>query len=60
MFGIEYTTEKLLSIYAADLAGGTDGRLWVVNDRTEAPSGMGYALENRSTTSRTLPKCILR
>ncbi|TLF44379.1 circularly permuted type 2 ATP-grasp protein [Maribacter aurantiacus] len=54
--GIEYTTEKLLSIYAADLARGTDGRLWVVNDRTEAPSGMGYALENRSTTSRILPE----
>ncbi|MFX0556617.1 circularly permuted type 2 ATP-grasp protein [Maribacter sp. CXY002] len=54
--GITYTSEKLLSIYAADLARGTDGRLWVVNDRTGAPSGMGYALENRSTTSRTLPE----
>ncbi|NNE78027.1 MAG: circularly permuted type 2 ATP-grasp protein, partial [Pricia sp.] len=54
--GIEHTTEKFLSIYAADLSRGTDGRLWVVNDRTEAPSGMGYALENRSTTSRILPE----
>lgn len=54
--GIEYPTRKFLSIYAADLARGTDGRLWVVNDRTEAPSGMGYALENRSTTSRILPE----
>lgn len=54
--GIEYTTPKFLSIYAADLARGTDGRLWVVNDRTEAPSGMGYALENRSTASRILPE----
>jgi len=54
--GIGYTTKKFLSIYAADLARGTDGRLWVVNDRTEAPSGMGYALENRSTTSRILPE----
>ncbi len=54
--GIEYTTEKFLSIYAADLSRGTDGRLWVVNDRTQAPSGMGYALENRSTTSRILPE----
>ena len=53
--GIEHTTEKFLSIYAADLARGTDGRLWVVNDRAEAPSGIGYALENRSTTSRILP-----
>lgn len=58
--GIQYSTEKLLSIYAADLARGNDGRLWVVNDRTEAPSGMGYALENRSTTSRTLPEMYSR
>ncbi|TDT43702.1 putative circularly permuted ATP-grasp superfamily protein [Maribacter spongiicola] len=53
--GMELKLEQYLSIYAADLCRGTDGRLWVVNDRTEAPSGMGYALENRSTTSRILP-----
>ncbi len=52
---ISYNTEILLSVYAADLSRGTDGRLWVVNDRAEAPSGMGYALENRSTTSRIQP-----
>ncbi|SHJ38381.1 Uncharacterized conserved protein, circularly permuted ATPgrasp superfamily [Maribacter aquivivus] len=52
--GMELKIEQYLSIYAADLCRGTDGRLWVVNDRTEAPSGMGYALENRSTTSRIL------
>lgn len=52
--GMELNLDKFLSIYAADLCRGTDGRLWVVNDRTEAPSGMGYALENRSTTSRIL------
>lgn len=54
--GMQLNVEKFLSIYAADLCRGTDGRLWVVNDRTEAPSGMGYALENRSTTSRILPE----
>ncbi|CAN0585398.1 unnamed protein product, partial [Ectocarpus sp. 12 AP-2014] len=54
--GMELNTEKYLSIYAADLCRGTDGRLWVVNDRTEAPSGMGYALENRSTANRILPE----
>ena len=52
--GMELKLEQYLSIYAADLCRGTDGRLWVVNDRTEAPSGMGYALENRSTTRRIL------
>lgn len=54
--GMELNTEKYLSLYAADLCRGTDGRLWVVNDRTEAPSGMGYALENRSTTNKILPE----
>ncbi|MGC1516899.1 MAG: circularly permuted type 2 ATP-grasp protein [Maribacter sp.] len=54
--GMELNLEKLLSMYAADLCRGSDGRLWVVNDRTEAPSGMGYALENRSTSSRVLPE----
>ena len=54
--GMQLNTEKYLSIYAVDLCRGTDGRLWVVHDRTEAPSGMGYALENRSTLNRILPE----
>ena len=45
---IQYKTSKNLLIYASDLARGPDGRMWVVSDRTQAPSGMGYALENRS------------
>jgi len=51
---IKYKTNKQLSIYASDLSRGPDGRIWVVNDRTQAPSGMGYALENRSTAGRVL------
>ncbi|WP_179019649.1 circularly permuted type 2 ATP-grasp protein [Winogradskyella forsetii] len=53
---IQYKTSKQLLIYAADLARGPDGRLWVVNDRTQAPSGMGYALENRFSTSKIIPE----
>jgi uncharacterized circularly permuted ATP-grasp superfamily protein/uncharacterized alpha-E superfamily protein len=49
---IEYATQKNLLIYSADISRGPDGRMWVVNDRTQAPSGMGYALENRFTKSR--------
>lgn len=44
-----------LVMYAADLARGTDGRIRVIGDRTQVPSGMGYALENRATLSRVLP-----
>ncbi|NRD20035.1 circularly permuted type 2 ATP-grasp protein [Winogradskyella eckloniae] len=53
---IKYKNAKQLSIYAADLARGPDGRMWVVNDRTQAPSGMGYALENRFSTSKVIPE----
>ncbi|GAA4807423.1 circularly permuted type 2 ATP-grasp protein [Litoribaculum gwangyangense] len=52
---IQYKTSKHLLIHSADLARGPDGRMWVVNDRTQAPSGMGYALENRYSISRVLP-----
>ena len=41
--------------YAADLARSPDGHWWVVNDRTQAPSGAGYALENRVVVSRVFP-----
>ncbi len=41
--------------YAADLARGSDGRMWVLSDRTQAPSGAGYALENRTALARALP-----
>ncbi|MEP6873104.1 MAG: circularly permuted type 2 ATP-grasp protein [Burkholderiales bacterium] len=42
--------------YAADLARAPDGSWWVVNDRTQAPSGAGYALENRLVVSRVFPQ----
>ncbi len=47
-----------LHFYAADLARAPDGRWWVVGDRTDAPLGLGYALENRIVTSRMLPDTI--
>jgi uncharacterized circularly permuted ATP-grasp superfamily protein/uncharacterized alpha-E superfamily protein len=42
----------MLHTYAADLARSPDGRWWVVDDRTQTPSGAGYALENRLVISR--------
>jgi uncharacterized circularly permuted ATP-grasp superfamily protein/uncharacterized alpha-E superfamily protein len=44
-----------LVLYAADLARGPDNRMWVISDRTQAPSGAGYALENRLAMSRVFP-----
>jgi len=52
--GIVPPYETFLQIYAADLARSPDGRWWVFNDRTQAPSGAGYALENRVITAQCL------
>jgi uncharacterized alpha-E superfamily protein len=40
---------------AVDLARSPDGQWWVLADRTQAPSGSGYALENRTIVSDVLP-----
>lgn len=45
-----------MHVYAADLARDNNGQWKVVGDRTESPSGAGYALENRSIVSRVLPE----
>jgi uncharacterized circularly permuted ATP-grasp superfamily protein/uncharacterized alpha-E superfamily protein len=45
----------MLQLYAADLGRGPDGRWWILQDRTQAPSGTGYALENRLALSRAFP-----
>ena len=50
--GIKPPGGRYLSIYAADIGRGPDGRWWVLGDRTQAPSGAGYALENRLVLSR--------
>ena len=44
-----------LIFYSADLARGPDGQMWVLSDRTQAPSGAGYALENRTVMSQVFP-----
>ena len=48
--------DTFLHFYAADLARSPDGRWWVVSDRTQIPTGAGYALANRLVTSRILPE----
>ncbi len=45
------TTQQLFTC-AIDLARDPDGDFIVLGDRTQAPSGAGYALENRSVVSR--------
>jgi uncharacterized circularly permuted ATP-grasp superfamily protein/uncharacterized alpha-E superfamily protein len=53
-WGVEPPGGIFLHLYAADLARSPDGQWWVLADRTQAPSGVGYALENRLVTTRVL------
>jgi uncharacterized circularly permuted ATP-grasp superfamily protein/uncharacterized alpha-E superfamily protein len=45
-----------LHLHAVDLARSPDGQWWALADRTQAPSGAGYALENRIVLLRSLPE----
>lgn len=49
-----------LQNYAVDLARAPNGSWWVIADRAQAPSGLGYALENRLVSARTLPTLLDR
>ena len=53
--GIAPTSGVYLHNYAVDIARAPNGTWWVISDRTQAPSGAGYALENRLVSARTLP-----
>ncbi len=53
--GLRVPDNVYLHIFAVDLARSPDGRWWVIGQRTQAPSGAGYALENRLVSARVLP-----
>ena len=42
-------------LYGVELARSLEGQWWVMADRSEAPAGPGFALENRIVSSRTMP-----
>ncbi len=58
MHGVDVPGDVRLHIVAFDLGRGPDGRWSVVSQRTQAPSGLGYALENRLTISRLFPEAF--
>jgi uncharacterized circularly permuted ATP-grasp superfamily protein/uncharacterized alpha-E superfamily protein len=55
LVGIKPKGGRHLRFYAVDIGRGPDGHWWVLSDRAQAPSGAGYALENRIAVSRALP-----
>ena len=56
MVGVDVPAHTYLHMLAVDLARSPDGQWWVLADRTQAPSGSGYALENRTIVSDLLPE----
>jgi uncharacterized circularly permuted ATP-grasp superfamily protein/uncharacterized alpha-E superfamily protein len=56
--GLRPRAARWLYLYAADLARAPDGRWWVLADRTQAPSGAGYALENREIVEQVFAQAI--
>ncbi len=53
--GLKMPGEHELILHAADMVRMTDGNMCVLSDRTQAPSGAGYVLENRTVMSRVFP-----
>jgi uncharacterized circularly permuted ATP-grasp superfamily protein/uncharacterized alpha-E superfamily protein len=53
--GVRVPGNTYLHLLAVDLARGPDGEWWVISDRTQAPSGAGYSLENRIVMAETFP-----
>ena len=58
MHGVEPLGGTWLNIAAFDLARGPDGGWRVVSQRTQAPSGLGYLLENRIAIARQFPNAF--
>ncbi|WP_443273358.1 circularly permuted type 2 ATP-grasp protein [Variovorax sp. JS1663] len=58
MHGVQPPGDTWLHIAALDLARGPDGNWWVLSQRTQAPSGLGYLLENRLAIARQFPQAF--
>ncbi len=58
LHGVQPPTGVFLNLYAADIGRSPDGQWWVLSDRTQIPTGAGYALANRLVTARVLPEAF--
>ena len=53
MVGVRPRSGQFLNFIAFEIGRGPDGQWWVLGDRVQAPSGAGFALENRVATARS-------
>jgi uncharacterized circularly permuted ATP-grasp superfamily protein/uncharacterized alpha-E superfamily protein len=56
LVGVRPRSGQFLNFIAFEIARGPDGQWWVLGDRVQAPSGAGFALENRVATTRVFPE----
>lgn len=54
LVGVKPVNGHYLNFCSFEIGRGPDGNWWVLADRTQAPSGAGFALENRVATTRAL------
>lgn len=52
LVGVQPHGQHFLHFVSFEIGRGPDGNWWVLSDRTQAPSGAGFALENRVATTR--------
>jgi uncharacterized circularly permuted ATP-grasp superfamily protein/uncharacterized alpha-E superfamily protein len=60
MVGVRPRSGHFLHFIAFEIGRGPDGRWWVLADRPDAPSGAGFALENRVACTRVFPDVYQR
>ena len=56
LVGSKAVAQQRLFLIAADLGRDGSGQWKVISDRTQAPSGAGYAMQNRRVVSRVIPE----
>ncbi|MBB4304956.1 putative circularly permuted ATP-grasp superfamily protein/putative alpha-E superfamily protein [Rhodobium orientis] len=60
LVGVAPRSGHFLHFIAFEIGRGPDGTWWVLGDRTQAPSGAGFALENRVATTRAFSDFLAR
>ncbi len=56
LVGVRPRSGHYLHFMGFEIGRGPDGGWWVLSDRTDAPSGAGFALENRVAATRVFPE----
>ncbi|RBP51268.1 circularly permuted type 2 ATP-grasp protein [Arenicella xantha] len=56
--GLSLPGDNQIIVHGVDMIRRDNGRMCISSDRLQAPSGLGYALENRNVMGRVLPSLL--